>query len=394
MRVLMTTAAWSGHFYPLVPLGWALRAGGHDVRVLCEPKMATVVSESGLPAVGVGHDVDPAQFWRGMNAAPDPDAVGGSLDWEEHRRRRAERRTMMFTGLAEAAAEPILEYARSWRPDVVVSEPTCYAGLLVGQVLGIGVIRHLWGPDSTYLRRDNDPAFLDRLAELWHRYGLDDLRHLGDVTIETGPRSLQTDSLPGSQDARYVPYSGPGQAPDWLLEPAARPRVCLTWSGTFAAAGGHLSPARQIVEALAGTDIELTVVVSEQDRPLLGRVPERVRLVHGLPLELLLPTCSAIIHSGSANVTMAAVATGVPQLIFPAMFDAFVNAERITTAGAGLATEYQLMTPALVRESVATLLGDSPIRAAAAALKAENDALRSPSAVAESLTTLTSTLVA
>src|SRR4051812_34880722 len=54
MRVLFTTWDWAGHFFPMVPLGWALRAAGHEVLVATDPGFAPTVTGAGLPALPVG----------------------------------------------------------------------------------------------------------------------------------------------------------------------------------------------------------------------------------------------------------------------------------------------------------------------------------------------------
>jgi len=64
MKVLFTTWAWPSHFFPLVPLAWALRAAGHEVRVASGPELAGTIRASGLPAVSVGTPVDFAGEFR------------------------------------------------------------------------------------------------------------------------------------------------------------------------------------------------------------------------------------------------------------------------------------------------------------------------------------------
>jgi hypothetical protein len=49
MKVLIVTFPAPSHYFPLVPMGWALRASGHDVRVACPASFAGVVTASGLP---------------------------------------------------------------------------------------------------------------------------------------------------------------------------------------------------------------------------------------------------------------------------------------------------------------------------------------------------------
>jgi UDP:flavonoid glycosyltransferase YjiC (YdhE family) len=58
MRVLFTTFAWPSHYYPMVPLAWALRLAGHEVRMTSQPELLPTMRASGLPVTPVGTDVD------------------------------------------------------------------------------------------------------------------------------------------------------------------------------------------------------------------------------------------------------------------------------------------------------------------------------------------------
>lgn len=48
MRVLFTTTPGRGHFFPMVPLAWALRCAGHQVVVAAPPQIAESVRAAGL----------------------------------------------------------------------------------------------------------------------------------------------------------------------------------------------------------------------------------------------------------------------------------------------------------------------------------------------------------
>ncbi|MGW7578886.1 hypothetical protein [Streptomyces sp. NPDC054765] len=54
MRVLFVTLAASPHFFVQVPLAWALRAAGHEVRVASQPDLMDTITAAGLPATPVG----------------------------------------------------------------------------------------------------------------------------------------------------------------------------------------------------------------------------------------------------------------------------------------------------------------------------------------------------
>ena len=49
MRILFTTFAWPSHYFAQVPLAWACRAAGHEVRMTSQPELERVMLASGLP---------------------------------------------------------------------------------------------------------------------------------------------------------------------------------------------------------------------------------------------------------------------------------------------------------------------------------------------------------
>ena len=53
MRVLLTTYAERTHFLMMVPLAWALRTAGHDVRVAVQPKLAGAVTGAAIVVAAV-----------------------------------------------------------------------------------------------------------------------------------------------------------------------------------------------------------------------------------------------------------------------------------------------------------------------------------------------------
>ena len=58
MRVLFTVNPEKAHYFAMVPLAWALRTAGHEVRVASQPRFADEITQSGLTAVPVGRDTN------------------------------------------------------------------------------------------------------------------------------------------------------------------------------------------------------------------------------------------------------------------------------------------------------------------------------------------------
>src|SRR2546430_4086138 len=58
MRVLFVPWGQTTHWFHMVPLAWAFRAAGHEVRIVAQPGVVAAVAASGLTATHVDRDYD------------------------------------------------------------------------------------------------------------------------------------------------------------------------------------------------------------------------------------------------------------------------------------------------------------------------------------------------
>jgi len=352
MRVLVASWAWPTHFYPIVPLAWALRAAGHDVRVLTQPALVPLVHRCGLSAIPVGADTTvPAGALAPGRPAP---------------RRRLGQSVRIATAMLPGTRAAVDRY----RPDLIVHEPTTYAAPLAALEAGIPSVRHLWGVDvHTHARDVEAEAFAELAAPL----GIGVFGSDGAATIDPCPARLQTGAPIRRLAMRYTPFNGPGAVPRWLRAPAARPRILVTggisrtFQGDGAAAG---MSAGAIASALARDGVEVILAVSPDDRRRLGPLPDPVRVAELLPLALVLPTCEAIVSPGGNGSLMTAVLAGVPQVCVPGQPADRVSAQAVHDAGAGIALEPDA-APEDVRAAVDRVRGEHRFRDAAGDLRAQ-----------------------
>lgn len=406
MRVLISTWGWRSHFYPLVPLAWALRSAGHDVRIASQPGMMDAIIGAGLPGVPVGPALDFAEvFGNQIGRVPT----------------RAERASTQSTGIlpavtpdggvvryADAMLDDLVAFGRGFAPDLVVFEPQNLAAPIAAAALGVPAARQLWGPDeTTQLDLDRD-SVLGPLAGR-HAVAVADVPLAGDLTLDPCPPGMQVPLAGPSQPVRFVPYNGTAVLPRWLWGEPSRPRVCLTWGTVMASLGLDTGPVAGIdlaavIEAVASLDVELVLALHPAQRQRLGTLPPGVVFpVEPLALHLLLPSCRAIISQGGAGTLMTALAAGVPQLVLPQVSDQHFNAERLVATGAGLrvpdtdtdtntdANSGSGAVPAAVRRLLAQLLGDCFQRTRATELQAHNTLLPAPAAVVPVLERLANT---
>ncbi|HEY0639223.1 MAG TPA: nucleotide disphospho-sugar-binding domain-containing protein [Pseudonocardiaceae bacterium] len=382
MRVLMVSWGWRTHFFPLVPLGWALLAAGHQVRMAGQPSMVEPITRAGLPAVGVGTDLDFAEAFRGQLGR-----VGTRAD-----RARADVAPVVtadggIVGHADAMVDDLIAFGEAFRPDLVVHDPYNLAAALAAARLRVPAVRQLWGADSGTDVVVDERVVGPRAARLGVTA---DVSLTGVLTLDPCPPGMQV-PLPGpSHPVRFVPYNGAAVVPPWLREPPARDRVCVTW-GTVLPDLGMVDPVgvRAVVSALAELDVEVVVVVAESLHEGLRGLPPSVRLVAApLALHVLLPTCRLLVHQGGSGAILTAMACGVPQLALPQVNDQHFNTERLTAAGGGLGLSAEEATPAAIRDAAAALLGDPAWAGRAEGLRLAVQRRPSPAQVLPVLTEL------
>ena len=354
MRVLFVTAVLPPHYFVMVPFAWALRAAGHEVCVATQPELVDTVARSGLPAVSVGAETHFAGRYRDRAESSAP---------------RSGDPKVLFCDIADGMADDLVAFARDWRPDAVVWEPATLAGPLAAAACGAVSLRYLWGPDivGRGIGRDNLPP---QFAQLFERFGmrLDDMPDWWN--IDATPDEAQVTGNSRRLPVRYVPYSGSGHVPDWVLEKPGRPRVCVTLGiSMIEVAGAETFFLPRVLEALSCLDVELVAAVVPSQRPLLGEVPDGVRVAEDCALYKLLPSCDLVIHHGGAGSMLMAALNGVPQLTLTQMPDQNFYSAHLLHTGASIHLTNDRADADTLREAVTRLLGAPSYREAAAEVR-------------------------
>lgn len=396
MRVLVTTWAWPSHYLPLVPMVWALQAAGHEVHVASQPRLSKVITDSGAVAVPVGpdlnHDEVRARSMRELplNSVPHaPDAGEDMTGWQPDRRAKVARVFSVFTAYSEAMLDDLLDHARWWQPDVVLFDPTTYAGSVVAAALGVPAVRYTHGVDVIYQARE---VVAELVAPLAKRAGLAGVDLDGAYTIDCCPPRLQIDSPLNREFVRYIPYNGPAVQPTWL-RPPTKPRVCFTWgTSTSQLTGDKTFLLPKAIEWTRDLDVEALVCVTETDAATLRKhigtdVPD-VQIAENLPLHLALPGCSAIVHQGGNGSLLAAGNLGIPQLALPQLPDQTFHCRQLVKTGVGRMLLPEETTEQTLRAELDKVLHGTEYTDAAGRLRAEMHAQPTPVEVADRMEAL------
>jgi UDP:flavonoid glycosyltransferase YjiC (YdhE family) len=430
VRVLFTPWAQPTHYYHMVPLVWALRAAGHEVRVAGQPRVVEAVKRSGLTVTTVGTGYDHvsgfqqivADFRRGPAGSPTPpaqtpaagapgeppapatpavpvapgDAAAAPEDPFAAKKRILNEKFGPFVHSAEAMAEDLLDLAKHWPPDLIVADPFVLAAPLVARTSGATLLHHLWGPAvirpaGIFPGSGAPPAvWPDDLHRLYDRYGVAAAPEYATGSLDACPDRLQYPGVPGRLPMRFVPYNGAGDHPAWLSTPPERRRICVSWGTNttqMVGAAGFLVP--EILAVLAPLDAEIVVTVKRSDRALLGEVPPGVRVLEEMPLHLLLPGCDAIVHQGGAGTLLTAASAGVPQVVIAGIMDQIANAGQVAAAGVGVAINAVEPPPegvlAAVAAGISRVLLEDGVRESARLLQEEIAAQPTPAATVTAL---------
>jgi UDP:flavonoid glycosyltransferase YjiC (YdhE family) len=391
MKILFTAAPGYGLMLPIIPLAWAARAAGHEVLVATTSEMTEVGARAGLGMVDVFPEGD---VWADLMKKVGPGAGPGTGEPTEVEKlvRESGNPFGMFT---LTMTEGTIAAGRAFGADLVVHTSDHPAGALAAQALGVPLLEV--GNRISWSMRDKDwrdrhwNGQADAVAEhVRNRLSIPagqpeliariDPRapSMGGITEdEADPR----DGVPW-WPMRFVPYNGGAVAPPWISERAERPRVCVTLGTVVPQISGTTS-LTAVIEALGGMDVDVVLAAGEADVSALGTLPENVRPAGFLPLSMILPTCSLIVHHGGSGSTAAPLFYGVPQLVLPSFADNFLSAERVAARGVGFQCDAATTDAATLRGLMERLLTEPAFAQAAAEVRDEMARQPSPSAVIE-----------
>ncbi|MEU1969600.1 nucleotide disphospho-sugar-binding domain-containing protein [Micromonospora sediminicola] len=447
MRVLITVFPSTAHFLPLVPYAWALQSAGHEVCFatppgyptgVAVPEFDTVITSAGLNAVICGqpaplsmHDRAYPGFANLLPNRAETERHVAQLGIDNPTDRATWDLFYHFAMLTIRDYHPptprqdinaVIDFARDWQPDLVLWEPWFPVGGVAARVAGAAHARVLLAPDYTawgherFISRGRPSILAEAMRPLAEHHGIhvDDNLLFGDRTIDPLPAAMQVDTTVHRIPSRYVPYTGVVEQQTWLREPPKRPRIAITLGvSTRMFVKGDWGRTAKLMEAVADLDIE--VVATLNDNQLLDLphgLPDNVRTFDYVPLDQLLPTCSALISHGSIATVIAAASKGVPQLVcdtdeptrvYGSATDDGIDWEfrchrhlySATTSqylarhGAGLRLNHQTQTAQDIRDQLRRVLNEPSFRTGAAALRDEWLAPPSPADLVPTLEQLT-----
>lgn len=407
MRILFATYSEKSHLFSMVPLAWAFRAAGHEVRVASNPELEESITRTGLTAVSVGHDHDlwrvlrsvlGATRWAQVPPFDVADLPSEQLSWDPLKSGYEMIVPWWLRLINEAIGADLVEYCRWWRPDLVVWEPTTYVAAVAAEAVGAAHVRLTLGVDvhgrvrAEFVRiRDErgfsveDDPLASWLGPVARAEGVpySERLTLGHATVDQMPAPFR---LPTTEISyvpmRYVPYNGSAAVREWLRTDPKRPRVGICLGLTAADRGAAIPlPVRDIVRELAELDVEVVAAPVAPGPDM----PANVRCSDFVPLHSLAPTCAVMVHHAGFGTTATSSLRGLPQVAIPAQLEAPHMARVLDDLGVGIRVDQRDATPRRVRSAVERLLSECLFGAAADQLRVDMEAMPAPSEVVPAL---------
>ncbi len=395
-RFLLGAFGDPGHAFPMIALGRALLARGHEVSLQTWARWREPVEAEGI----------------GFLAAP------------EYRVFPTGAEPLDFYEAVVQATRDTLPAVRELAPEVVVADILTLAPALAAELAGVPLatlIPHVY-PDAG----DGFPVYsigarLPRRAigrSFWRTAqrpvakGLERGRlELNGTRAELGLPALEHVHGGISRELTLVAtlpqLEYPRAWPPWarvvgplMWEPPARDvpvppgRDPLVLVAPSTAQDPELRLLRASLQGLAGLPVRVLATYNGRlPRRPLG-VPDNATVVEWLSYSRTMPECDLVICHAGHGTLVRALTNGVPVLACPSVGDMSENAARLDWAGAGVRIPPRLLGPRSVRVGVERILGDDSIAARAremARWAAGHDSGRAAAELLEAMASSTAT---
>jgi MGT family glycosyltransferase len=370
--VLLGAFGDPGHAFPMIALGRALAARGHDVTLQTWRRWQEDVRAEGLSFA-------PAPEYQVFPSGPDP------LDFYE--------------AVVHATADT-LPLVRELRPDVVVADILTLAPALAAELEGrpcATLIPHVYPhgqPDfpiyslgarlartaagRVFWRRAQRVVTrgLERgrreLNETRSRLGLPALANVHNgisrqlALVATFPQLEYPRSWPA-----HVHVVGPlmwePPAREVELPPGDEPLVLIAPS---TAQDSQHTLLRAALRGLADMPVRVLATWNRRLPPRSLPVPTNARVVDWVSYSRTMPHCDVVVCHAGHGTLVRALASGCAVVACPAVGDMNENAARLDWAGAGVRVPRRFVSPRVLRLAVERALSDVTIRERAGELAA------------------------
>lgn len=355
MKVVISSVGSRGDVQPIIALGLALQAQGHQATLCLPPNFREWVESRGLRCVPLGQDL---RKWT-QNS-------GGMT---QNKKSKRELRKQIMAGMRDTVREQfsVTREAAEGCDLIVVANGIQAAGSSIAELMGIPYVFTTYCPGTLkssahpppMFRWQNLPRFMNRVLwalseKMWrsayHEAVNVERKALGLPEVENVPALITTDTPWIAADRALAPAAPSShkqvtQTGAWLLEdttPLPHELEAFLTAGEkpvyigFGSMWASRETNAMLLQAAraAGRRVilskgwgELDAAENDKDCIAIGEVSH----------QQLFPRVAAVVHHGGAGTTTAAALAGVPQVIVPHVYDQYYWAHRVQMLGIGVA---------------------------------------------------------
>ena len=368
MRLLLGAFGDPGHAFPMIALGRALRAGGHDVTLQTARQWAHVVRGEGLTfAPAPEYPVFPTReaplkpYQAVLRATEETQPLVDECDPEivVH-----DILTLAPALAAERAGVKVATLVPHVDPRTAPGAPPYSVGALPPRT-ALG--RKLWGALRPATNRGRESGRAE-LNETRRRLGLPALEHLHtglsrQLTMVASFPALEypRPAEPATEIIGPLIWEPPTEAV--ALPPGDGPLVLVAPS---TAQDPQHKLLRASIRGLGQLD-GVRVLATWNRRPLAEPIelPPNVPLVEWISYEQTMRYCDVVINHGGHGTLARVLASGAVSVVVPAGGDQAENAARVAWAGAGVRVAPRLASPRAIRAATERALFEPSLRTAA-----------------------------
>lgn len=257
-------------------------------------------------------------------------------------------------------------------PDVIVADMRPSAPISAARH-GIPLAACAWVGADPRLHATGDHPYDDLARSIAAKWSAPEPESLAELMYWRSDRQLAL-SFPAFEpeltDAPAVTYTG-YLKDTWRLPGApliAPERLIVVYASS--SPWGVPSTVDALDEAARRADVTVWCVLRSDSRA--QRYSDRCHVFQYLPMDEVLPSCSAMIFHGGLSTSVASLHYGVPTLAVPGKhYERRRNADRLVAIGSGLTGELIDLLPSRLSTLLEQLVEDPRIRAAAQAARAE-----------------------
>ncbi|MFM0361987.1 glycosyltransferase [Paraburkholderia sediminicola] len=391
-KVIITAIGSAGDVHPLLGIGAALAARGHEIVFCTHPPFAEAVSRQGFAFVPIGTAgeyeaamANPA-LWHPrtsfrtlwaviaptlrphfdtLAALTDSDTVLVGTLWAFSARLMQELYRVPFVSVQVSPSTLLSAHAPPTHPRLTIPRglPLAMKTALL-RLIEHQALDKVCGPALNALRAELALAPARRIFGEWLHSTDSVLCLFPDWFAQAQPDWPAPRCLSGFPLFNDTGVHAPDPQLDAFLAAGERP-VVFTAGSTLIDQARYTDAVSAALEESGLRGILLTPDAPRAEAPAAQTDAQTdaqgVLLKRRyVPLQKLLPRCRALVHHGGIGTAALAYAAGIPQVVTPFAHDQFDNAQRVVASGCGVRLDKPLQPQALAR-ALRHLLGSPSI---------------------------------